>query len=64
MKGDKNIICICGEPFIFTVGEQRFYKERSYEEPKRCPDCRLKRRQQREEQQRREEEIPLPEDRG
>lgn len=39
---DKNLICKdCGKEFIFTQGEQEFYKEKGFEnEPKRCPECR------------------------
>ncbi len=39
---DKKIVCVdCGKEFVFTVGEQEFYKEKGFEnEPKRCLDCR------------------------
>lgn len=39
---DKKIKCIdCGEEFVFTVGEQEFYKQNGFEnEPKRCKSCR------------------------
>ena len=39
---DKKIICKdCGKEFVFTVGEQEFYKEKGFEnDPVRCPDCR------------------------
>lgn len=39
---DKKIICKnCGKEFIFTVGEQEFYKSRGIEnEPKNCKACR------------------------
>lgn len=30
----------CGERFLFTVGEQQFYKQKGFVEPKRCPSCR------------------------
>ncbi|GAA0077869.1 zinc-ribbon domain-containing protein [Clostridium sp. CTA-5] len=45
---DKKIVCKdCGSEFIFTVGEQEFYKEKGFEnEPVRCPDCRRARKQQ------------------
>lgn len=45
---DKKIICKdCGKEFIFTVGEQEFYKEKGFEnEPVRCPECRRARKQQ------------------
>lgn len=32
----------CGNRFTFTVGEQQFYKEMGFHEPKRCPTCREK----------------------
>jgi len=46
---DKTLICKdCGKEFIFTEGEQEFYKEKGFEnEPQRCPDCRRARKQQR-----------------
>lgn len=39
---DKNLVCKdCGKEFIFTQGEQEFYKEKGFENgPKRCPECR------------------------
>ena len=45
---DKKIICKdCGKEFIFTVGEQEFYKEKGFEnDPVRCPDCRRARKAQ------------------
>ena len=44
---DKTIVCKdCGKDFIFTEGEQAFYKEKGFEnEPQRCPECRQKRKQ-------------------
>lgn len=46
---DKTIVCKdCGKEFIFSEGEQAFYKERGLEnDPIRCPDCRRARKQQR-----------------
>ena len=45
---DKKILCKdCGSEFIFTVGEQEFYKEKGFDnEPVRCPDCRRARKSQ------------------
>jgi len=45
---DKTINCKdCGKEFVFTEGEQEFYKEKGFEnEPQRCPDCRRARKQQ------------------
>ena len=35
---DKTLTCKdCGAEFVFTVGEQEFYKEKGFDnEPKRC----------------------------
>ena len=46
---DKTLTCKdCGSEFVFTEGEQEFYKEKGLEnEPQRCPDCRRARKQQR-----------------
>ena len=43
---DKKIVCKdCGKEFIFTVGEQEFYKEKGFEhDPVRCPECRKARK--------------------
>ncbi len=43
---DKEIVCKdCGKTFVFTVGEQNFYKEKGFEhEPVRCPECRKARK--------------------
>lgn len=45
---DKTLVCKdCGKEFIFTEGEQAFYKEKGFEnEPQRCPDCRRAKKQQ------------------
>lgn len=43
---DETIKCGCGKDFEFTVGEQKFYQERGYQKPKRCPDCRKLKKQQ------------------
>lgn len=39
---DKTLTCKdCGSDFVFSVGEQEFYKEKGFEnEPQRCPACR------------------------
>lgn len=43
---DKKITCKdCGKEFIFTVGEQEFFKEKGFDnDPVRCPDCRRARK--------------------
>lgn len=37
--------CDCGTPYVFTVGEQRFYESKNFHPPKRCPACRPLKRQ-------------------
>ncbi|MFO8144979.1 MAG: zinc-ribbon domain-containing protein [Candidatus Syntrophosphaera sp.] len=39
---DKTMVCRdCSKEFLFTEGEQEFYKEKGFtNEPTRCPDCR------------------------
>jgi CxxC-x17-CxxC domain-containing protein len=42
---DKNLKCSeCGQPFVFTDGEQRSYAAQKYKDPTRCEACREKRR--------------------
>ena len=45
---DKTLVCKdCGQEFIFSVGEQEFYKEKGFDnEPVRCASCRRARKQQ------------------
>lgn len=45
---DKTIVCKdCEKEFVFTEGEQAFYKEKGFEnEPVRCGECRKSRKQQ------------------
>ena len=47
---DKALVCQdCGKEFTFTAGEQAFYKEKGLDnEPKRCKECRDKRKAARE----------------
>ena len=42
MYEDKTLTCEeCGQPFVFTAGEQEFYAEKGFEnEPQRCKTCR------------------------
>ncbi|MCL2539872.1 MAG: zinc-ribbon domain-containing protein [Firmicutes bacterium] len=46
---DETLVCKdCGKEFIFTVGEQEFYKEKGFEnKPVRCSDCRRARKNNR-----------------
>jgi len=41
----KTLTCkICGSEFEWSEAEQQFYIDRKLVEPKRCPDCRTKRK--------------------
>ena len=43
---DQIVNCVdCGAGFILTSGERQFYSDRKLNLPKRCPECRRKRRQ-------------------
>ena len=46
IMADKTIVCRdCGKEFLFTEGEQAFYKEKGFDnEPVRCVDCRRARK--------------------
>lgn len=40
---DLTLICQdCGQEFVFTTGEQNFYREKGLEQPKYCLICRGK----------------------
>lgn len=42
---DKKLKCKdCGEEFVFTEAEQKFYEEKGFTEPKRCKACRQERK--------------------
>ncbi len=42
---DRTLQCAdCNRTFTFTAGEQEFYQERGYSDPRRCPDCRAARK--------------------
>ena len=41
MSADMQITCSdCGQDFTFTEGEQSFFAERGYSQPRRCQTCR------------------------
>jgi len=43
---DKTITCKeCNTDFTLTEGEQQFFKQMAYQEPKRCKVCRTQRKQ-------------------
>jgi len=37
--------CDCGKSFIFSSGEQAYFQSKNLSQPKRCPECRKKRRE-------------------
>ena len=42
---EKRLICTdCGQDFIFTEGEQRYFWSKGLADPKRCKPCRIIRR--------------------
>jgi hypothetical protein len=42
---DKQLTCIdCEATFVFTKGERYYFASKGLVEPKRCLDCRLKRK--------------------
>lgn len=42
---DIEITCkLCGKTFVFTIGEQEFYKSKNFPAPKHCKKCAQKRR--------------------
>lgn len=42
---DEWLICAdCQNKFIFTIGEQIFFRDKALEPPKRCLDCRKQKR--------------------
>jgi len=46
---DKIIKCkVCGNEFTWSEAEIQFYQDRKLVEPKRCPECRTKRKSDRE----------------
>ena len=48
---DKNIDCAdCKESFVWDAGEQKFFAEKDFTPPKRCPACRKKKKEQRDRQ--------------
>lgn len=45
---DKKLVCQdCGKEFVFSGKDQKFFEEKGYQPPKRCPDCRSKKKEER-----------------
>lgn len=37
---DRTLSCVdCGESFVWTAGNQAFYRSKSLSQPRRCPSC-------------------------
>jgi CxxC-x17-CxxC domain-containing protein len=48
MYADRTLTCAdCGQEFVFSADDQRFYNERGFTDPRRCPSCRAIRKQNR-----------------
>lgn len=49
MMPDETINCAdCKTDFVWTEGEQEFFEQKAFKRPRRCRECRLKRRQAKE----------------
>ena len=47
-REDVQIQCAeCGKTFVFTVDDQEYHEQKGYSAPKRCMECRQKRRMDR-----------------
>ena len=45
---DKEIACVdCGREFTWSANDQQFYEEKQLSAPKRCKECRIKKKQKR-----------------
>jgi hypothetical protein len=42
--------CDCLEFFVWTCGQQRYFRDKGLHPPKRCPACRQKKREAKEKQ--------------
>lgn len=41
----------CRKKYIITAGEQAFYAQKGFQLPRRCPDCRAKRKREKQQGQ-------------
>lgn len=42
---DQSLKCVdCNFSFIFSEGEQKFYEEKGFLPPRRCKECRMKKK--------------------
>ncbi|MCZ7645079.1 MAG: zinc-ribbon domain containing protein [Planctomycetota bacterium] len=55
---DKVLPCQeCGKDFLFTAGEQRYFKKQNFGFPRRCKECREKRKAKAESEERKAAEA-------
>lgn len=48
---DRELQCAdCGDAFVFTSGEQSFFQQKGFTDPKRCSKCRQAKKQQKDQQ--------------
>ena len=43
-KAERLICCDCNQPFVFSAGEKAYFFSKGLSTPRRCPQCRLKRK--------------------
>lgn len=45
---DQHLTCAdCGHDFVWTAKDQEFFREKGYQQPKRCKECRQAKKAQR-----------------
>ena len=43
---DRTLTCSeCQQDFVWTAGEQDFFRQKGFQQPKRCKNCRTKKQQ-------------------
>ena len=46
---DQHLTCAdCGHDFVWSAREQEFYREKNFQQPKRCKPCKRARRERQE----------------
>jgi DNA replicative helicase MCM subunit Mcm2 (Cdc46/Mcm family) len=51
---DQHLTCAdCGHDFVWTAKDQEFFREKGYQQPKRCKECRQAKKERREDYDRR-----------
>jgi hypothetical protein len=44
LKDEYLVCCQCHKPYFFGKGERQFYLDKGLQLPRRCPECRAKRK--------------------